>query len=108
MFVPSSGLDPAALTSPRLLGDPTALLAALNELGTTALGPVRAGRLLALGNGLPFSGKPSVAVPNDPGADAVVDAALGPTTHDARQMATLTDLGGLLQLASPDHCSLPR
>jgi len=103
LFVPSSGLGPTTLTSQQLLSNPSSLMAVLQELATAALGPVQAGRLLALGNGLPPGAASVVGVPHDLGAEAVVDAALGPVVPDVRQVGALTDLGALLQLASADQ-----
>ena len=106
LLVPSMGLEPAVLTSQQLLASPSSLTAVLQELATTALGPVQAGRLLALGNGLP-PGVPVVDVPHDRGAEGVVDATFAHTAPDARQVAALTDLGALLQLASADQLLPP-
>lgn len=108
VFVPAAGYTAAALVSPGLFENAASLTAAVDHLAVTALGPIQGKRLLALQPGLSPIQLPDGSVPDDHGADAVIQAAWGSRSPGANRLSALTDLGALLEVAEANQGTLPR
>jgi len=102
-FVPVAGYSASQLSSTSILERPGSFSRALAALAASALGPIQGERLLGLPPGLPRYELAYGATPDDPGADAVINAGLGDRRPTATQAAALTDLASLLQVGEANQ-----